>query len=391
MNPDIPADSSTGVTFKVTLEDSALAAALGWENGVPGALISYYRIMEGTPIQTTETDSVGSLHLSALLPGQYRFAAYRMLREEETEPTGGQIRAFGDGLVVHVQPPQVVELTLRADRRGSVVISEMRREARYEGPGAGWPDYDYFGFFELYNNSDTTVYLDGMLWGKGFTINDDYTPYPCSMTSQYRNDRDGIWARYFHQFPGNGTDYPLAPGQTAVVAIDALDHSVVHPSLPDLSGADFELEGTADADNPDVPNMPDAGPRKSPDHHGLDMGCSNGCFLAQATAVNLLVSKRLSFFDGTDWKRIPVESILDVVTTDSWNPTMDQWTPCPTKVDRSLDRLEIQEDGVYDDVSVSLQRKILGLGTGGSPLLHDLGVSFWDFYIAPRTPGWIEN
>jgi hypothetical protein len=44
------------------------------------------------------------------------------------------------------------------------------------------------------------------------------------------------------------------------VAIDGVDDSVVNPGLPDLSYADFEFEGTADSDNPDVPNMPYLGP-----------------------------------------------------------------------------------------------------------------------------------
>ena len=173
--------------------------------------------------------------------------------------------------------------------------------------------------------------------------------------------------------------------------MDAVDHSVVHPSLPDLSQADFELEGTADADNPDVPNLTDVGPRISQDLHGLDMGCSHGCFLAQATDVDALLTERLPFFDGTDWVRIPLASILDVVTADSWSPTMDQWTPCATKVHDSLDRLESPESEVYDDVSVSMQRKVLRVGPAGFPLLHDVGVSFSNFVIAPRNPGWIEH
>ena len=390
VDPDSPSDSSAGVKFQVTLEDSVLAEALGWEDGVPAALISYHRIMEGTPIQTTETDSVGSLHLSALLPGQYRFAAYRMLREEETGATDGLIRAFGDGMVVKLDSPQVVELTLRADRAGSVVMSEIRGGGRYEGPNSGWPVYDYFGYFELYNNSDTTVYLDGMLWGYGFSINAGGA-FLCDTWAPYRNDPLGIWVRYFHQFPGSGKDYPLVPGQAAVVAQDAVDHSVVHPILPDLSGAVFELEGNADADNPDVPNAPSVGPGGLLHFtHGLDIRCTNGCFLAQAANVGTLLTERLTLFGGSHWVRIPMESVLDVVTTGIWTPSYDQWPPCATEENRSLDRLEKPEFEVFYDVSIATQRRVLRMGPGGFPLLQDVGVSFSDFFLAPRSPGWIE-
>jgi hypothetical protein len=391
VDPDAVPDSSTGVTFHVTLEDSALAAVLGWEAGVPNALISYYRIMEGTPIQTAETDSVGELRRSDLLPGQYRFAAYRLLREEETGATDGIVRAFGDGLIVHVQPPQEVELMLRADRRGSVVISEIRGGGRYEGPNSGWPDYDYFGYFELYNNGDTTVYLDGMLWGKGFDLNTDGAN-SCNTTAPYRNDLKGLWVRYFHQFPGSGTEYPLAPGQTAVVARDAVDHSTVHPGLPDLTSADFELEGTADADNPDVPNLPEVGPQKMYwETSGLDLRCADGCFLARAIDVGSLVPVRLPFFGGKDWVRIPIEAVLDVVTNGIWETSYDYFAPCATKVNRSLDRLEEPLHEVFFDVSVSMQRTALREGPGGFPVLQDVGVSFSDFVTASRSPGWIER
>ncbi len=390
VNPDV-SDSSAGVTFRVTLEDSALAEALGWEDGVPRALISFHRISADAPIRAVETDSNGSVVLHDMLRGRYRLATYKVLQEDETGPTGGQIRAFGDGLIRSVYPPQLVELTLRADRRGSVVISELRGGGRYEGPGSLWPEYDWFGYFELYNNGDTTVYLDGMLWGKGFGLNTDGVN-SCAATAPYRNDPRGVWTRFFHQFPGSGTDYPLAPGETAVIARDAVDHSVVHPSLPDLTSATFELEGTADADNPDVPNMPEVGPSKMWwEGAGLDLSCSRGCFLAGAVDLASVPTERLPFFGGTvTWVRIPMESILDVVTTGIWSPSYDQFDPCATKVHRDLDRLEDPQDEVYYDVSVSPQRRVLRIGSGGLPLLQDVGVSFWDFELAPRSPGWIE-
>jgi hypothetical protein len=347
--------------------------------------------MEGTPIQTAETDSAGSLQLTNLLSGRYRVAAYRLLSQEETGATDGQIRAFGDGLIVHVQPPQLVELTLRADRVGSIVISELRGGGRYEGPNSLWPDYDYFGYLELYNNGDSTVYLDGMLWGWGFPIDTEETD-PCNTWAPYRNDPHGIWVRYFHQFPGSGTDYPLAPGQAAVVAHDAVDHSIVHPSLPNLTNALFELEGYADADNPDVPNAPSVGPGGLLSHsHGLETTCNRGgCFLAQAANVDTLFTERLSLFGGSDWVRIPMESVLDVVTTGIWTPSYDQWPLCTTEENRSLDRLEEPQYEVFFDVSVSTQRRILRMGPGGFPVLQDVGVSFSDFILAPRSPGWIE-
>jgi hypothetical protein len=182
------------------------------------------------------------------------------------------------------------------------------------------------------------------------------------------------------------------PGKTAVVALDGVDHSIIHPSLPDLSDADFELEGMVDADNPDEPNMPEVGPFRNPYCwlHGVLIECDRGCFLAQATDLGSLVRRRPTF-SSHEWVVIPMESILDVVTTDIWNPSYDTWHPCATKVQRNLDRLEKPLRDVYYDVSLTMQRSVLRTGPGGFPLLQAVGVSFADFTVAPRSPGWIGN
>ena len=260
-----------------------------------------------------------------------------------------------------------------------------------EGTGSEWPDYDWFGYFEIYNNSDTTVYLDGMLWGHGFLFT-SVTGHSCETTEPFRNDPLGVWSWYFHQFPGSGSDYPLAAGQTAVVAMDAVDHSVVHPDLPDLTSADFELEGETDADNPDVPNMPEVGPVHNMYwKHGVRISCFNGCFLAQAADVESLVRQRDPFLSGSyDWVRIPMEFILDMVTTGSWTPSSDGFGPCANQVQRSLDRLVRPLYDGYYHVTIAMQRRVLRIGASGYPVLQDVGVSFSDFEIAPRSPGWVR-
>ena len=391
IDPPVEDEPERTVTITVRLEDSALAAALGWGEGVPGALISYYRILGESDILTAETDSTGKVRLGGILRGQYRIAAYRALENDETGPTDGRIRAFGDGLTVWVSPPQDVELALRGDEAGSLVLSEIRGGGRYGGPGSEWPDYDWFGYFEIYNNSDTTVYMDGMLWGHGFLITRDGVN-SCETTEPFRDDPLGVWTWFFHQFPGGGSDYPLTAGQTAIVALDAVDHSVVHPDLPDLTSADFELEGQADADNPDVPNMPEVGPVQLPSYlHGVGISCAHGCFLALAADPESLLRQRPHFLSGGhDWVRIPMASILDVVTTGIWEPSYDQLVPCSTKVQRRLDRLEKPLHDVYYDVTIAMQRRVLRIGASGYPVLQDVGVSFSDFEIAPRSPGWVR-
>ncbi len=161
----------------------------------------------------------------------------------------------GGGVVTLRAPERTVALNASAGRRGSLVISEIFFT---------WPfinDNVYFNatYIELYNNSDTTIYLDGKLVGRGpfwfWDFGDTQRGFfPCSLTQQWQNDSLGLWSPELLRLPGSGTQYPLAPGAAAVIATDAIDHSTVDSRLPNLANARFESIGSADVDNPSVPN-----------------------------------------------------------------------------------------------------------------------------------------
>lgn len=124
-------------------------------------------------------------------------------------------------------------------------------------------------FYEIYNNSDEVQYLDGLIMApveEGFN---GMTPGPSLwMSSEYE---DEVGNRYplacaVMYFPGNGTDHPLQPGKSVVVASIAMNHSARelaegHEKSPvDLSKADWEcyysgFSNPAVVDNPNVPNL----------------------------------------------------------------------------------------------------------------------------------------
>jgi len=394
IDPEQPDENSPDakiLTVNIGLEDSVLAAALGWSDGVPDAQLSLHRIHDEFSIRTAVTDSTGSVLLNNVLDGRYRIAAYRVLAENETGPTGGLVRAFGAGMIVRADTMLELDMKLRIDRPGSLVVSELRWGGRYSGPE--WPTYLWFGYFRIHNNADTTVYLDRMLWGYAFWFLNDSEFHPCTETEQFRNDPLGIWVSLFHRFPGSGSEYPVAPGQSVTVALDAVDHSVVHPILPDLSHADFELVREGDTDNPDVPNMPWAGANHPAHTHGLDLECSTGgpCFLAQAVELQDLPHVRYPPGSSREWVRIPTEAVIDVVTNNIWTPTYDQFVPCNERVPNAMDALEVPTLDIWWDATLSLRRKVLRLGPSGLPLFQDLNVSFLDFAEAPRGPDPVER
>ncbi|KPJ92373.1 MAG: hypothetical protein AMS18_07550 [Gemmatimonas sp. SG8_17] len=389
VDPDVTGGEDRSWTITVFLEDADLAAALGWSNGVPGATVSLHRLQEEFDLLTGVTDSSGQVRFDPMLPGQYRIAAERVLQAGETGPTGGVLRAFGDGVRVW-KDSTALDLHLRADRRGSLVISEIRTTGRYGD--ASWNTYDGYQYFEIYNNSDTTVYLDGMLWGRTFHYLVEAPASSCAGSEPLRNDPAGIWASYFHQFPGSGTEYAVAPGQSILVAQDAVDHTVVHPNLPDLTVADFELEGPADVDNPEVPNMPYVGLASlifQP--HGVLISCVlNPCFLAAAADPASL--ERTPYPSNLEWARIPMEAVIDVVSAGIWVPAYDRiGNPCAIAVGGDMDRLEYPSYPIYYDPFLAFQRKVLRVSAQGRPILQDVNVSFVDLWEGPRSPGSIEH
>ncbi len=386
VDPDIVTGPDS-VTFHVGLEDIVLAQALGWADGVPGAEVTLQRIHDRYKPDTLYTDSAGNAHITGHLPGLYKIAGLRVLGEHETEPTAGVVRAFGDGFKQTVGKSGTVSLVLATDRQGSLVVSDV-----YFGGLTHANDYFWARFTELYNNSDTTIYLDGTLWGSSFAYS--YSArLTCEENEPFREDPQGLWSLEFHQFPGSGRDHPVAPGEVVVIALDALDHSQVDPTLPDLTHADFELEGGADPDNPDVPNMPPRGPSSHPWGHGMQLAASGVMFLALPVDVTTLETK--VHILGRRYTRIPTELLVDVrsgrMDTPSSDPGLYTSTyQCANWVNREFDRLESAVVWYSDDSNKnSLRRRILR-SVAGRTILQDVNTSRVDFLKREYSPGRIE-
>lgn len=268
---------------------------------------------------------------------------------------------------------------------GSVVFGEVYATA----PTVAEVRYDFHMYFELYNNSEETVFLDGMLFGSNLGHNQFEDPgTPCSEGAQFRNDPTGVWAQFLHQFPGSGAEHPLAPGETAVVALDAVDHSEVDPRFPDLSNADFELLGSGDVDNPAVPNLAEVGVRPFPLGHGLRFWVGHILYLGARIDPSTL-ERAVQRTSGQDIElmRIPAEEVVDVLWTDDDDALEEQqFEKCDPLVHPSFDRLGggFIEHG--PDLEFSVQRLVIG-EEGGREILQDTNVSAVDLIRARFTPG----
>ena len=379
-------DLRPGLTLHVRLaaEAASVGEALGWGGRVPGAEVRVHRFGTDFAWETAVTNDEGVARLPLLLPGRYRIAVYRPLRDAEAATAG--VNALAGGLIRQVgEAGTVVTVELVANQPESLVISEGYSSA-YLGPQL---DYDFESYLELYNNSGRTVFLDGLTLGSAGVIAAASPSVSCADTKPLRHDPDGIWFFFLYRFPGAGAEYPLAPWTATVVARDAVDHSVIDPRLPDLSAADFEIIGLSDVDNPDVPNVVEISPDLWPGEHGLYFAAGGTWFIANRVDPSTLPRHRAPGAGGYELFRIPYADVIDAAWTVQADPLIEQrYELCDGSVHARFDQLGGGFLSTFASPTVSMHRIALPEAAPGR--LQDTNVSAVDFYRAPYSPGWVR-
>ena len=258
--------------------------------------------MEGTEVTLTNitstqnysatADADGFVQFEAVPSGTYDVVAVRSFSEAEFSEYFGYssegeevvFNASSPGITINAQTSLPVMLTLEAGKVGDLLIKQVYYAGSDVREGAVYRDQ----FIEIYNNSNATIYVDGLYIMGAFGKNNsretafdqDNGQYDWSqslgMAATGDPNNDYFYTRWLYQVPGNGEDYPLEPGESMVIAQSAQNHqspftdsegetiSVQDPSLTvDLSGADFEAyvgdqidnPMPSDIDNPNVDNM----------------------------------------------------------------------------------------------------------------------------------------
>jgi len=169
---------------------------------------------------------------------------------------------------------------------------------------------------------------------------------------------------------------------------------MIFPGFLDLRAANFEFVGSADVDNPTVPNMIDYSTREPPFGHGINFANSLGVVVAIGAAASpgtLLRGKVPP--NGSEYLRVPRGGLFDVMATGNTfqlnNPAN---TLCPQLLNVGMDRsggwfLDDSPDGY----SRSISRKVLTTLPDGRFVLQHTRTSANDFQRTPRTPGTVQR
>lgn len=130
--------------------------------------------------------------------------------------------------------PDSLIIQLTSSKLSFIIIKEIYYSCCYDNTGK---EYMKDNYISLYNNSDETVWLDSLCIGTvaplvANTISPWLTYCPDSLAISFIG-----W-----QFPGSGNDYPLLPGETTTIAVNAVNHTgdqYNHPNSIDLSKANW--------------------------------------------------------------------------------------------------------------------------------------------------------
>lgn len=390
------------ITARVTIDpaDAAIASAAGV--GVGGMSVRITRTVPGFNPVTAVTAADGTVRFDNLLDGNYQLSVERPLTASEVQrlaPGDREASLFAGGVSVVLSPPvsESRELPLVAARRGSLIISEIWP---FQSPATSNLGYGFGTYIEVYNNSDTTVYLDGaLIVTTPLTLHGGWPEYPCAQYNvAARMDSLHLWVTSGgNQFPGSGREFPLAPGEGRVIAQDAIDHNAAAPGMEqlDLSRAHFENIGSdADTDNPFAVNMVRRTSSLGVFGRGTIYNTANIAYaLLRAGAWEALEPATMIATYGTppavgnptNAYRIPREYLLDLagfladpltpgygnssgVTCSPFMATVFERAPAPLFNTRK---------------SVAISRKSLGRAAAGNEILQRTRTSARDFVQGP--------
>ena len=223
-----------------------------------------------------------------------------------------------------------VEIQLTWAVKSDLLISRMYTDGTKSNAGTS---VNYPKYWEIYNNTDNTIYLDGLCIAQAH--GNSTSENPCELYTKYQNE--ATYASRIARLDGTHgvtTNIPLEAGKSIVIAWNA--HNFIVPENTegatdkctmnvDLSNADYEIESTgwfwkSYGDNANVPNlkavydcMPNVG--------FLQMTQAVFIFFATEDEIN-------GWATGTDAtsytidnqrnlaaKRVPNEIIIDAVET----------------------------------------------------------------------------
>ena len=233
------------VTTNVNVVTSSISAEIPRPDSYTVKFINYDEKLE--IVKTT--DASGKVSTSDIVPGVYTITV-------QGESAKGGFTYYFSGSETNtsiVSDNKSYNIELTASKAGALILKEI-----YFNGSTGYYFKDQF--YEIYNNSNEVQYADGLCIATLMPATATTTTYQWEV-GEGKNPDDYIYCGSVWQIPaeGNGKNYPVAPGESIIIAQIAQNHTVIKPTSPvDLSKAEFETfikTQTVNPDNPESVNM----------------------------------------------------------------------------------------------------------------------------------------
>jgi len=290
------------------------------------------------------TDSLGWVEFNNLPVAEYKLFASKKITVPDPETGLMKNLTLNGSTIIELTQPNLVADTVKTYpfTEAPVVINEIY----YVGPRNN-AFYFYDQFIELYNTTDSTVYLDGMILCRGRQAR------PPDIDSV-----DYVQVLYVYQFPGEpvtGREYPLESHQFTVIAQDAVNHSAYINGAIDLSGAQWEFYNPYAADiDTAAQNVVNQIPENSTD------------FMINLVHNAVILADGSRFYPGEvsptgyQYIHVPLSTVLDGVEYSSNSSKQKELT---LRVDAGFAGV-----GVSKYSGISVERRFPGTDTNNSSL-----------------------
>ncbi|RHR82870.1 DUF4876 domain-containing protein [Odoribacter sp. AF15-53] len=319
----------------------------------------------------TVTDAEGMAVFHDLQPGVYNLSVSTILPEEDygnmVNPPVEDNDVMVNGVLANISVYEDYsgELILQVGIRQSLIFSKVY----YSGTkNANNRNYDVDQYIELYNNSDQAVSTENLYIA---LLETESTPWFADEKEDY------IYAKDVFQLPTR----EVGPGESILIARQAINHTIDAPLSLDLSNADYEVKAVNKPQNALVEQLPHVY-KAFPTIDWLNMVVGGGnqliLFRYEENIQDLPKKQKPNASASSQWYlQIKTKMVLDGVEFLKYNAQ---------GVDLAKKRMPATIDASYQTLSTaagrtgeSMERKVAKVEEDGRVVLQDTNNSLEDF------------
>ena len=185
-----------------------------------------------TKTSVTATTVNDTVSVSGLTPGIYTVTATAL-----SSVDGKAYNFSGSATNVSITVDgQTIDIKIAVAKSSAFIFKEMYWTGDTSKTGS---TYFRDQYYEIYNNSESVAYADGLCICAIIPMVASENTYSWTID----NPENYVFAQVIWQLPGDGTQYPVKPGESFIIAQWGVNHTTEDrnpESGIDLSGAEFE-------------------------------------------------------------------------------------------------------------------------------------------------------